>query len=171
MGVHIHPPKVEIFDVTAMTNTDPKGFVRKVDEYRLEEFGLYMARPVDGHPEIAYFRSWLLPALGLRVSRWGAHPGARFGHDFYLDIVDIETGPVWRTTDLYLDILVTTGHKQRLEDTDETLAALTEGLIDHATARRAFERAFTAMDGIATAGHDVNAWLAGQGIPVTWHGP
>jgi len=169
--VHIHPPKVEIFDIAAMTNTDPKGFVRAVDEYRLEDFGLYMARPVDGHPEIAYFRSWLLPRLGLRVSRWGAHPGARFDHDFYVDVVDIETGPAWRTTDLYLDILVTTGRHQRLLDTEETLAALTEGLIDHAAAGRAFERAFTAVDGIAAADHDVDTWLAGQGVPVTWPGP
>jgi len=169
--VHVHPPKVEIFDIAAKTNTDPKGFVRDVDEYRLEDFGLYMARPVRGHPEISYFRSWLIPRLGLRVSRWGAHPGARFDHDFYLDVVDIEVGPAWRPVDLYLDILVTAGQSQRLEDVDETLAALTEGLIDHAAARRAFERAFAAVDGIAAADHDVDAWLAGQGIAATWQRP
>ena len=170
-GVNVHPPKVELFDVAAMTNTDPKGSVRAVDEYRATEFGLFMARPVDGHPEIAYFRSWLLPALGLRVSRWGAHPGARFDHDFYLDVVDIEPGPVWRTVDLYLDILVSTRRDQRLLDTDEALAALTAGLIDHAAAERAFTRAFHAVDGIAAAGHDVQAWLTGQGIRVTWRSP
>jgi predicted RNA-binding protein associated with RNAse of E/G family len=167
----IHPPKIEIFDIAAMTNTDPKGFVRAVDEYRLEDFGLFMARPVDGHPEIAYFQTWLLPRLGLRVSRWGSHPGMRFDYDYYLDLVDIETGPVWQTTDLYLDIQVTTGQDQRLLDTDETLEALTAGLIDHAAARRAFERAFVAVDGIAAANRDVDAWLAGQGIAVTWRRP
>ncbi len=171
MGVHIHPPKVETFDIAAMTNTDPKGFVRNVDEYRLEEFGLYMARPVDGHPEISYFQSWLLPRLGLRVSRWGAHPGASFDHDFYLDVVDIEVGPAWQTTDLYLDITVRTSVHQELHDVDETLDALSAGLIDHAAARRAFERAFAAIDGIAAANRDVDAWLAGQGIPVTWRSP
>lgn len=31
----MHPPKHEIFDLTAGTNTDPKGIVREVDEYRL----------------------------------------------------------------------------------------------------------------------------------------
>ena len=169
--VHIHPPKVEIFDIAGMTNTDPKGVARTVDEYRLADFGLYMARPVDGHPKIAYFRSWLIPALGLRVSRWGAHPGTRFDHDFYVDVVDIEVGAVWRTVDLYLDILVTTGVDQHLLDTDEALAALTEGLIDHDTARRAFARAFAAVDGIAAAAHDVTAWLAGQGIAATWPSP
>lgn len=154
-----------------MTNTDPKGFVRAVDEYRLEDFGLYMARPVDGHPEITYFRSWLLPRFGLRVSRWGAHPGTRFEHDFYIDVVDIETGPAWRTTDLYLDITVLTGQHQTLLDTDETLSALRAGLIDQAAAERAFERAFLAIDGIAAAHRDVDAWLAGQGISLTWHRP
>jgi uncharacterized protein len=169
--VHIHPPKVEIYDIAAMTNTDPKGLVRTVDEYRLEDFGLFMARPVVGHPELAYVRSWLLPRLGLKVSRWGTHPGLTRDHDYYLDVVDVQTGPAWRTWDLYLDILVQTGEHQRLVDTDETLEALTSGLIDHAAARRAFELAFTAVDGIAAAAHDVDAWLAGQGIAITWPSP
>ena len=171
MNVAVHPPKTEVFDIAAMTNTDPKGFVRAVDEYRLADFGLYMARPVDGHPEISYFQSWLLPRFGLRVSRWGAHPGARFDHDHYIDVVDIETGPAWRTTDLYLDIIVHTGQHQELLDTDETLSALRAGLIDQAAAERAFERAFQAVDGIAAAHRDVDAWLAAQGFPLTWRSP
>lgn len=165
---HVHPPKIEVFDIAGMTNTDPKGFVRAVDAYRLADFGLFMARSVDGHPEIAYFQSWLLPRFGLRVSKWGAHPGARFEHDFYVDVVDIETGPAWRTLDLYLDILVRTGQGLRVLDTDETLAALRAGLIDDAATQRAFERTFAAIDGIAAARHDVDAWLATQGIRLTW---
>jgi predicted RNA-binding protein associated with RNAse of E/G family len=169
--MEIHRPKVELFDVAGMTNTDPKRFVRAVDAYRVTDFGLYMARPVDNHPEISYFRSWLLPELGLRVSRWGAHPGASFGHDWYIDVVDVEPGPVWRTLDLYLDILVSNGRGQRLRDVDEVLAATAAGLIDNAAALRAIERAFEAADGIAAAGHDVDAWLTGQGIPVDWPQP
>jgi predicted RNA-binding protein associated with RNAse of E/G family len=169
--VHIHPPKTETFDIAAKTNIDPKGIVRSVDLYREEDFGLYLARPVLGHEWITYFRSWLLPRLGLRVSRWGVRPGTEIDYDFYVDVVDIESGPTWRTTDLYLDILVGTGQYVRLLDTDEALAALTEGLIDHATAGRAFERAFAAVDGIAAAGRDVDTWLAGQGILATWQSP
>jgi uncharacterized protein len=66
---------------------------------------------------------------------------------------------------------VSTGQSQRLLDTDEALEALTAGLIDQAAVRRAFERAFAAVDGIAAADRDVDAWLAGQGIPITWPGP
>jgi predicted RNA-binding protein associated with RNAse of E/G family len=168
VNVEIHQPKVELFDISGMTNTDPKGFVRAVDAYRLTDFGLYMARPVDGHPHISYFRSWLLPELGLRVSRWGSHPGTSFTHDHYIDVVDIEPGPVWRTLDLYLDLLVSNGRGQQLLDTDEVLAALAAGLIDRQAAQRAIERAFQAADGIAAAGHDVDAWLTGQGIPADW---
>jgi predicted RNA-binding protein associated with RNAse of E/G family len=105
------------------------------------------------------------------VSRWDAHPGVRLDHDYYLDVVDIEMGPAWQTTDLYLDILVRTGEDQRLLDTDETLSALRAGLIDQAAAERAFRRAFEAVDGIAGAHHDVDAWLAAQGFAVTWRRP
>ncbi|HEU5472216.1 MAG TPA: DUF402 domain-containing protein [Actinophytocola sp.] len=168
MNGALHPPKLEVFDIEAMTNTDPKGFVRPVDEYRLVEHGLFMARPVAGHPDLAYFQSWLLPGMGLRVNKWDRHPGVPSDLDFYIDVVDIETGPAWRTTDLYLDIVVRTGLDQRLLDADETLAALTAGLIDQDAAERAFRRAFRAVDGIAAARWDVDAWLAAQGVAITW---
>ncbi|WP_291418645.1 DUF402 domain-containing protein [Actinophytocola sp.] len=166
----VHPPKIELFDVAGMTNTDPKGIVRAVDRYEAADFGLYMARPLDGHPTIAYFRSWLLPAHGLRVGRWLARPGRKLDHDVYLDVIDIEPGPVWRTVDLYLDVLVRDRQDLRVLDTDEILAARSAGLIDDGTTQRAFERTFGAVDGIAAAGYDVDAWLATLGVRVTWPG-
>ncbi|SDC19230.1 DUF402 domain-containing protein [Actinokineospora iranica] len=164
----VHPPKVEVFDVAAMTNTDPKGYVRKVDRYRETEHGLYMARPVKGHQRIAYFESLLLPEPGLRVSKWRGRPGVDLGHDFYVDVVDVTGGPVWRTVDLYLDVLVRTGRDLWVEDSDELLAAFRAGLIDLATTQRAMERAHHAVDGIARAAYDVDRWLAGLGIPAPW---
>ncbi|HEX2130627.1 MAG TPA: DUF402 domain-containing protein [Actinophytocola sp.] len=165
----MHPPKIEFYDVAGMTNTDPKGFVRAVDRYERTDFGLYLARPLDGHPNIAYFRSWLLPEQGLKVGRWAAHPGQELDHDVYLDIVDIEPGGVWRTVDLYLDVLVRDRVDLRVLDTDEVLAARSAGLVDDATAQRAFERTFAAVDGIAAAGYDVEAWLAQAfKIILTW---
>jgi uncharacterized protein len=173
----VHPPKIELFDVACLTNTDPKGFVRAVDHYELTDFGLYLARPLDGHPDIAYFRSWLLPAAGLRIGRWLAHPGRELDHDVYIDVVDIEVvgtepGPVWRTVDLYLDVLVRDHQDLRVLDTDEVLAARVDGLIDDATAQRAFERTFAAVDGIAAAGYDVEEWVARAfKVALTWDDP
>jgi uncharacterized protein len=161
----LHPPKTELFDVAGMTNTDPKGFVRTVERYETTDFGLYMARPLDGHPDIAYFRSWLLPGHGVRVGRWLPHAGTKLDHDVYIDIADIETGPVWRTRDLYLDVLVDDHRGLRVLDTDEILEAHTAGLLDQVTVQRAFERTFRVVEGIAAAGYDVEAWL---GIPLTW---
>jgi hypothetical protein len=161
----VHPPKIELFDVAGMTNTDPKGFVRAVDVYRPTDFGLYMARPLDGHPDIAYFRSWLLPERGLRVSRWLPHEGKVLDHDVYIDVADVEPGPVWRTVDLYLDILVFDGRSLSVHDTDEVLEAQSAGLLDRVSTQRALERTFAAVEGIARHGYDVEAWLD---LPLTW---
>ncbi len=163
-----HPPKVELFDLAAMTNTDPKGFVREVDEYRETAHGLYMAREVDGHRRIAYFESLLLPDLGLRVSKWRGRPGVDLGHDYYIDVVDITDGPVWRTVDLYLDVLVRTGRDLRVEDSDELLAAFRARLIDLSAAQRAMERANRTVEGVAYAAYLVDDWLAEQGIAAPW---
>ena len=166
---HIHPPKVEVFDVDAGTNTDPKGFVRQVDSYRTEPFGLYMARPTPGHPRLAYFRSWLLPSLGLRVGRWSWHPGCEESFDYYLDVVNISrVGNVWRTKDLYLDLLVTAGSGVRVLDIDELLTALGSGLIEADEAERALTVTHRTVDGISGSGYDLDKWLTGHGIALSW---
>ncbi|MBM7775458.1 putative RNA-binding protein associated with RNAse of E/G family [Actinokineospora baliensis] len=165
----IHPPKVELFDPAAMTNTDPKGFARAVEVYRETPDGLYMSRPVDGHHRIAHFESLLLPEAGLRVSKWRPRPGVDLGHDFYIDVVDItRDGRVWRTVDLYLDVLVRTGRDTRVEDCDELLAAFRAGLVDLATAERAMARGYALVAEVAETGHDVDRWLATTGVPAPW---
>ncbi|MBE1464022.1 DUF402 domain-containing protein [Kibdelosporangium phytohabitans] len=174
---HVHRPKVELFDVKAMENIDPKGFRRTVDEYRLEHFGLFMARKMDGHPKLAYIESWLLPDPGLRVTRWHRHPGTPRGEDVYIDLVEVDTefgartgahGPVWRMVDIYLDIHVHTGDRLEVVDTDELLAALNARMIDAETAQRALERTYRTVDGITRHGYDTDAWLASLGIDLTW---
>jgi predicted RNA-binding protein associated with RNAse of E/G family len=174
---HIHPPKVEFFDVPAMSNTDPKGFVRVVDEYRLEDFGLYMARAIDRHSELTYVESWLLPELGLRVNRWQRKPGTPPREDTYIDLVDIDpsygqrtgaAGPVWRVVDIYLDIHVWTGSRIEVVDSDELLAALKDRLIDAETAQRALERTYRTVEGITRYGYDTGAWLKEHGVELQW---
>ena len=168
-AVHIHPPKIEYFDLDARSNTDPKGFDRPVDEYRVTPAGLYMFRPVPGHPQLAAFESWLLPAVGLRVTRQSFRPGRERDYDFYVDVVEIDChDTVWRTVDLYLDLLVRTGRGVEVLDTDELLAAVRAGLVDAERADRALRGAFAAVAGIAAHGHDVVRWLAAVGLPTSW---
>jgi predicted RNA-binding protein associated with RNAse of E/G family len=166
---HAHPPKIEFFDLADMTNTDPKGFVRRVDEYRLAPFGLFMARPVVGHPQLAYFESWLLPGPGLRVTRQWCHPGAERDYDFYVDVVGIVTGPDrWRTVDHYLDLLVRTGRDVEVLDVDELLAAVAAGLLPVAEGRQALEAAYRAVAGVAAHGYHLDRWLATEDVRLTW---
>ena len=88
----MHPPKHETFDLLACTNTDPKGFVRAVDEYRLCPWGLYMARPTPGRIQFHYLESWLLPGLGLRANVFHFNPGYERDQDHYLDVAAITVG-------------------------------------------------------------------------------
>lgn len=169
LGLPIHPPKVELFDVEAGTNTDSKKLVRTVEEYRVEPFGLYMARPMADHRTANYVESWLLPDLGIRVTDWVFLPGVQRDQDFYVDIVDIERTPTaWRTVDYYLDIVVRTGLDAKVIDIDEFLIALRAGLMDDETAERAMRTTYRTLDAVARHGYDLPAWLATLGIVLTW---
>lgn len=166
---HIHPPKRETFDLVARTNTDPKGIVREVDEYRVQPWGLYMARPTPGRAQFHYLESWLLPDLGLRASVFHFTPGNERDQDFYLDIGRISVGPDrWHTEDHYIDLVVRTGQGTELVDADELFEAHAHGLVTTETAEAALRSAVTAVDGLAAHGHDLNAWLSSLDVHVTW---
>ncbi|QBJ94734.1 DUF402 domain-containing protein [Rhodococcus sp. ABRD24] len=163
-----HRPKTEFFNISERTNTDPKGFVRPVDHFRVEPWGLYMARTAD-HPQFHYLESWLLPDLGIRASIFHFHPYHERDQDHYIDIGDFTRGAdVWKSEDHYLDLVVRTGRDTELLDVDELISAAAHGLISAAAADRAVHCAMAAVDGIAAHGHDMDAWLASKGMPVTW---
>jgi len=165
----IHPPKHETFDVVARTNTDPKGIVRAVDEYLVCPWGLYMARPTPGRVQFHYLESWLLPSLGLRANVFHFHPGYERDQDYYLDVGLITVGAQrWTTEDHYVDLVVRTGRGTELVDLDELLEAHVHGLLTTATTEQALRSAVAAVAGLAANGHDLNAWLAGTGMQLSW---
>lgn len=166
----MHPPKRETFDVAAGTNTDPKGVVREVEEYRVEDFGLYMARPTPGRPQFRYLESWLLPSLGLRISDFWFNPGHERDQDFYLDVVGVTTdgADLWRTTDLYLDLVLRQHRGVDVIDTGELLEAVQDGLVTCGEATAALETAYSTVDALARHEHDLGAWLATHDIALTW---
>ncbi len=167
-AVSTHRPKVEFFDLAARTNTDRKGFVRPVDRYHREEWGLYMARRSD-HEQFHYIESWLIPTLGIRITIFHYNPGHERDQNYYVDIADVTPGDaMWTSVDHYLDLVVRTGREVELLDVDELLAAHAAGYIDSATAQRTIERAVAAVDGIAGHGHSLEGWLASQGMLINW---
>ncbi|MFI9511008.1 DUF402 domain-containing protein [Nocardia sp. NPDC052566] len=168
-SVDIHRPKVEYFDLAGLTNTDPKGFVRPVDRYWAEPWGLYMARTSD-HQQFHYIESWLLPELSLRATVFHYNPEHRRDQDYYLDLGEYaQVGPTkWKSVDHYLDIVVRTGRETELLDVDELLAAHAAGLIGAAEAEAAVAHAAIAIDGIAANGYTFEGWLESLGITLTW---
>ncbi len=165
----MHPPKHETFDLIARTNTDPKGIVRAVDEYRLRPWGLYLARPTPGRQQFHYLESWLLPVLGLRANVFHFNPGFERDQDYYLDVARITPGVErWECEDHYLDLVVRTGRDTEVVDVDELLEAHRYGLLDTDTAAGALDTAVRTVTGLAAHRHDLDAWLAGTGMRLEW---
>ena len=143
--------------------------VRAVDEYRLQPWGLYMARPTPGREQFHYLECWLLPELGLRASVFHFNPGYERDQDYYLDIGRITPGADrWETEDLYLDLVVRTGRETELVDADELLDAHRFGLLSTEAAEEALRTAAAAIAGLAAHGHDLHSWLASAGMEVRW---
>lgn len=165
----IHAPKHEIFDLSACTNTDPKGVVRTVDVYTVAPWGLYMARPAPGRAQFHYIESWLLPSLSLRVTVFHFNPGFERDQDFYLDVGDYSPGPsVWHGADHYLDLVLRTGRDVQLLDVDELLAAVASGLLGDDAGERAIRAAVATVDALARHDYDLHRWLSSIGMALTW---
>ncbi|MEU7633346.1 DUF402 domain-containing protein [Nocardia sp. NPDC049220] len=164
-----HRPKVEFFNLAELTNTDAKGFVRQVERFHVEPWGLYMARAVDG-PNAYHLESWLLPELSLRATVARRNPAHHRNRDYRLDIGEFtQVGPKrWKAVDHYLDIVVRRGRSAELLGVDDLLAAHAAGLIDTALAHRAVEHATAVLDGLAAHDHCVEDWLLSRGITLTW---
>ena len=168
MNADLHPVKQETFDTTSKTNIDPKGFLREVDTFRVTEFGLYMARGAN-HPKFGYLESWLLPQLNLRANIFHFREGVDMEQDYYFDIADIDVeGEVWRTRDLYVDLVAVQGEAIDVLDIDELAAATSAGFITAAEAEKAIEATLNAVEGITRHDDDAMEWLRALGIELTW---
>jgi uncharacterized protein len=165
----MHPPKHEIFDLRTHTNTDPKGILRAVDQYTVQPWGLYMARPTPGRAQFHYLESWLLPSLGLRATVFHFNPGYEREQDYYLDVGEYTPGDdQWTSEDHYLDLVVRTRLGVEVADVDELLDAVRHGLLTPEVGEAAVRRAVAAIDGLARNDYDLNAWLADEGMHLTW---
>ncbi|QLY33785.1 DUF402 domain-containing protein [Nocardia huaxiensis] len=164
-----HKPRLEFFNLAELSWTDHHGYLHPVERLHAESWGLYMERKVD-NPRFHYIESWLLPALSLRVTVYHLRPGHDRGQTYYLDIG--EFGPVeskkWRAEAHYLHVVARPGQAPELLGIDELLAAHAAGHFDTVQTHRAIERAAAVVDGIAGCDHDVDRWLALQGVQLTW---
>ena len=166
----MHPPKAARYDLTAGTHTVSQG-VYPVEVYEQGDGWLYLARPLVGHPRIAAMEAYLLPALGVQVNRWDYRPGGAYdGCDFYIDIMTFEVyDTYWTSRDLYLDVVLSDGKAARILDTDEFLAAQTEGLLTSAEVTEALSAAHALLNGLAEHAYRLHDHLETRGLTLTWH--
>lgn len=162
-------PRLEFFNLAELSWTDYRGFLHPVEHMHAEPWGLYVERMVD-NPRFHYIESWLLPALSLRVTVYHLRPGHDRGQTYYLDIGDY--GPIeakkWRAEGHYLHVVARPGQVPELLGIDELLAAHAAGHFDTAHTHKVIEQAAGVVDGIAGCGHDVDRWLAAQGLQLSW---
>ncbi|MBC3186132.1 DUF402 domain-containing protein [Corynebacterium sp. zg-331] len=168
MTTDLHPIKQETFDLQTSVNVDPKGFPRRVDRFRVTDFGLYMARGAD-HPRFGYLESWLLPAWNLRANIFHFRPGVETRQHLYIDVAAItRQGGLWRTRDLYVDLVSNPPAPVEVLDLDELAAAAHAGLIGSAEAELAMRATVAAVAGSSRHGENPEEWLKAQGVTLTW---
>ncbi|MEV6773002.1 DUF402 domain-containing protein [Nocardia sp. NPDC051030] len=164
-----HRPRLEFFNLAELSWTDYHGYLHQVEHMHAEPWGLYMERIVD-NPRFRYIESWMLPELSLRVTVYHQRPGHDRGQTYYLDIGDY--GPVgpkkWRAEGHYVHVVARPGQVPELLGIDELLAAHAAGHFDSVRTQTAIARAAAVVDGIAGCGHDVDRWLAAQGVALSW---
>jgi uncharacterized protein len=145
--------------------------VRAVDLYTVQPWGLYMARPTPGRAQFHYLESLLLPSLGLRANVFHFNRGHELDRDYYLDVGHYTPGPTaWHAEDHYLDLSVRTGVGVELTDVDELLTAVRHGLLTPETGEHAVQTAVAAIDGLSRHDYDLNRWLDGNGMALSWRG-
>jgi uncharacterized protein len=143
--------------------------VRAVDLYTVQPWGLYVARPTPGRAQFHYLESWLLPPVGLRVTIFHFNPGHEREQDFYLDVGSFTPGETrWYSEDHYLDLVLRTGIGVELCDVGELMTAVRHGLLNPEAAEQAILTAAGTIDGLARHDYDLDRWLAGNGMALTW---
>lgn len=162
--------KKEIFNAVDYTNTDPKGFLRQVDEYRKTPWGLYMARGAD-HPKFGYIEAWVFEDF--RVTKFHFRSAEYWGGErYYIDIANKKAvaEDVWETRDYYIDILEYPDRKPEVLDLDEFEESYREGYISLKEVSDALRTTSDILEGIEKCG-SFDAWLGTRGVQLEWKDP
>lgn len=170
----MHPVRVETLDLLALTHTLDHGQGVPPVQYPLAwvehtPYGLHCGRAFHGHPTIAFMERHVLPGLGLLVNRFTLPDGQAHSR-YYVDVAGITPGEhLWESRDWYLDLVMTAEDRMLVDDTEEYLAAVQEGLLTPDEAAAALVACHRAVNGVLTCG-SLDHWLAREGIELKWRG-
>ncbi|OBK76931.1 hypothetical protein A5651_04950 [Mycobacterium sp. 1274761.0] len=69
-----------------------------------------------------------------------------------------------------VEAMVRTGEAVEVDDVDELLAAVRHGLLSPDVGEEAVRTALSTVEGLSRNGYDLDRWLAGNGLELTWRG-
>jgi predicted RNA-binding protein associated with RNAse of E/G family len=156
----VHAPKVSVYDLKALTH-EVKWGLCPVARFELGDGWLLMERPMIDHPDLLAMASYILPSLGIAVTRWTNRPQSTYAwYDYYVDILTCEVGETrWTTREFYLDVIVLENRAALTNDTDEYLEAVRAGYLTQAEAEDALTTMHRMLNGLGECGYSMRAWL------------
>ncbi|MBB5156543.1 DUF402 domain-containing protein [Saccharopolyspora phatthalungensis] len=159
---------MEVIDVFSSQRRQPSGFVHQLEVCHVERWGLAVEYSTPEAAEHDAEITWLLPDLGLRLTRY--RPRSRHSRPgpSTLTAVHIERETrSWTTTDLLLGLEVGDRGRARITHAAEFAAAVDGGLIRLSEADYALRTVHRTLEEV-TRHRDINEWLAHRGIFEAW---
>jgi uncharacterized protein len=159
----MHPPRPHQIDLRRRVHHS-RGGVWPCQRVDLLPGGLHLGRVVSDNPALSFVDAYFLPALGLIANRFLTLDGSPYLR-WYIDVARITPGEdEWTALDLYLDVVIGLDGRVEVQDTDEYLAAVQGGLLSTEDAAHALTCCHALLNGLATHGSSLEAWLATQGV-------
>lgn len=168
MAAAISPQLVEVIDVFSSQRRHPSGYVHQLEVCHVERWGLAVECPTPEAADHAAEITWLLPDLGLKLTRF--RPRSRHSRPgpSTLTAVHIERETrSWTTTDLLLGLEIQDRGRARITHAAEFATAVATGALRLSEADYALHTVHRTLDEI-TRHRDLNQWLAYRGIFEIW---
>lgn len=145
------------------------GTTRQLTVCTVERWGLRMECPTPDHPFVDAEAIWLLADAGIRLTH--QRPRSRHAQPMPTTVTAVHVqrdSHSWRTDDLLLGLEVPVKGTPRFARAEEFAAAVGSGAIGPFAADAALRTMHRTLEELTVCGHDVDIWLARQGIVDSW---
>lgn len=168
MGTVVTPQLTDVVDVFSSQRSHSSGVTAQLDVCHVERWGLSLECPTPEDPTYEAEISWLLPDVGVRLTRYRSRRRHSRRGPSLVTAVHIERNTrSWATTDLLLGLQVPDHGAARVVKSEEFAAAVSAGIIRPREADYAFHTVHRTLEEISLH-RDVNQWLAHRGIFDLW---
>ncbi|WP_223207946.1 DUF402 domain-containing protein [Actinopolyspora erythraea] len=164
VGSVITPQHVDVVDVAGARRHLGSGITQQLDHCRLERWGLCLERGTPDDPVHSSEVIWLLPELGLRLTRYRPRSRHARPDGSLLSAVRIDRDArSWITTDLLLGLEVPEHGAARIVNSEEFATAVSDGLLTPEEADLAVCTVHHTYEEVRLH-RDVEQWLAHRGV-------